>query len=236
MIRIGGSIYDETAPLRVKICGLREEEHVALACAEGAAYLGFVFFPKSPRAIDPEHAARLAMAAKPGVARVGLFVDASDAEIETVLNAAPLDMLQLHGDETPERVIDIRRRFGVPVIKAVGIAQDKDLIALDIFEGVADMVLCDAKPPKGAVVPGGAGVAFDWRLLAGRAWQKPWLLAGGLTPENVCEAARLTGAGEVDVSSGVEISRGKKSPELIQAFLRAARRENAGRAPEGARH
>lgn len=229
MIRLGGPDYDADAPLRVKICGLKEEAHVALACAEGAAYVGFVFFEKSPRAVGAERAADLCLAAEPGVAKVGLFVDAADAEIERVLQAAPLDMLQLHGDESPERVLEVRRRFGVPVIRAVGIAQDTDLIALDIFEGVADMVLCDAKPPPDAIVPGGAGVAFDWRLLAGRAWRKPWLLAGGLTPETVLEAARLTGAGEVDVSSGVESERGRKSPEKITAFLRAARRHSVGR-------
>lgn len=233
MIRLDGPEYDSSAPLRVKICGLREEEHVALACAEGAAYLGFVFFEKSPRYVDAERAARLALAAEPGIARVGLFVDASDADLDAVLEKAPLDFLQLHGKEPPERVIEIRERFGVPVIKAVGIAQDSDLIALDIYEGVADMVLCDAKPLPGQVVPGGAGVAFDWRLLAGRTWRRPWLLAGGLTPENVQEAARLTGAGEVDVSSGVESERGRKSADLIRAFLRAARRAGAGRAPEG---
>lgn len=229
MIRLGGPEYGDTAPLRVKICGLREEAHVALACAEGAAYVGFVFFERSPRSVTAEQAADLCLAAEPGVAKVGLFVDAADAEIERTLAVAPLDMLQLHGQETPERVLELRRRFGVPVIKAVGIAQDADRIALDIYEGVADMVLCDAKPPRDATVPGGAGVAFDWRLLAGRTWRKPWLLAGGLTPETVLEAARLTGAGEVDVSSGVESERGRKSSEKITAFLRAARRDVAGR-------
>lgn len=223
MIRLGSAVYPSNAPLRVKICGLREEAHVETACAEGAAYVGFVFFDPSPRAVSIETAARLCGGVEPGVAKVGLFVDADDARLDAVLGVTPLDFLQLHGAESPERVAEVRRRFGLPVIKAVGVAGPEDLPMLDLYEGVSDMLLCDAKPAPGAVVPGGTGVSFDWRLLSDRRWSKPWLLAGGLTAENVVEAARAAGAGEVDVSSGVEVRRGEKSSELIAAFLRAAR-------------
>lgn len=207
---------------RVKICGLREARHVAAAVEAGAAYLGFVFFPESPRNVTPGTARALALAVPPGIAKVALIVDADDARLDAITTAVPLDMLQLHGRESPARVAEIRARTGLPVMKALGIAAEADLAAIDAYAAVADQILVDAKPPRGAALPGGRGVAFDWRLVANRRWARPWMLAGGLTPENVAEAVALTGARQVDVSSGVERARGEKDEALIRAFLAAA--------------
>lgn len=209
--------------IRVKICGLREADQIGAAVRAGAAYVGFVFFPKSPRNLAPAEAAALAATVPPGVAKVGLVVDMDDAALNALLADVPLDMLQLHGRETPERVAEVRRLTGLPVMKAVGIGSEADLPALEAYGRVADQLLVDAKPPPGADLPGGNAVPFDWRLIAGRRWPVPWMLAGGLTPENVAEAVRLTGARQVDVSSGVEIAPGIKDPRLIAAFIAAAR-------------
>jgi phosphoribosylanthranilate isomerase len=207
--------------IRVKICGLRRPEHVSAAVAAGARYVGFVFFPKSPRNVDVATAAALAAEVPPGVAKVALVVNADDALLDEITAAVPLDMLQLHGSETPDRVTEIRSRYGLPVMKAVGIADAADLARIDDYAGVADQILVDAKPPKEAELPGGNGLAFDWRLLQGRHWTVPWMLAGGLTPENVALAAKLTGARQVDVSSGVESAPGEKDADRIGAFLKA---------------
>lgn len=207
---------------QVKICGLRQPEHVAAAVEAGARYLGFVFFPKSPRAVSPDEAARLMQDIPAGIARVGLFVDPDDALLTGTLAVAPLDMIQLHGKESPARVAEIKALTGLPVMKALGVAGPEDLDALWDYGLVADMLLVDAKAPKDAVLPGGNGLAFDWRLLTGRKWLKPWLLAGGLTPANVAEAIRLTGAAGVDVSSGVETAPGQKDSDLIRDFIAAA--------------
>ncbi|MEX0301720.1 MAG: phosphoribosylanthranilate isomerase, partial [Leisingera sp.] len=154
---------------------------------------------------------------------VALVVNATDAELDAITGAVPLDMLQLHGKESPERVAEVRARYGLPVMKAVGIADASDLPQIALYEQVADQLLIDAKPPKEAELPGGNGLAFDWRLLAGRKyWQKPWMLAGGLTPDNVAEAIRMTGARQVDVSSGVESAPGVKDTALIESFTKAA--------------
>ncbi len=208
--------------IRVKICGLRQAAHVQAAVEAGAAYVGFVFFPKSPRNVTPDEARALTADVPPGVAKVGLTVDMDDSALDALVAAVPLDMLQLHGRESPDRVSQVRARYGLPVIKAVGIADESDLPALEDFARVADQLLVDAKPPRGAELPGGNAVAFDWRLIAGRRWPCPWMLAGGLTPANVAEAVRLTGARQVDVSSGVESAPGVKDADLIRAFLRAA--------------
>lgn len=210
-------------PVRVKICGLSTQSTVEAAVAGLARYVGFVFFPKSPRNIRPDAAAHLAAYVPAGVAKVALVVDASDDELERVLTRVPLDMLQLHGRETPGRVRQIKERWGLPVMKAVGVATADDLPALDIYAKVADQLLVDAKPTPGAVLPGGNGLAFDWELIAGRRWTVPWMLAGGLTPQNVTEAIRRTGATQVDVSSGVESAPGVKDVQKIAAFLEAAR-------------
>jgi len=212
------------AAIRVKICGLGSAEDVRAAAAAGADYVGLVFFPKSPRHVEPERAREAALAAPAGVAKVALTVNASDAELDRICETVPLDMLQLHGGESPERVLEVKARFGLPVMKAVGVAEAGDLAQIDIFEEVADQILVDAKPPKGAALPGGNGLSFDWRLLQGRKyWRKPWMLAGGLTPENALEAARMTGARQLDVSSGVESAPGVKDAARIAAFLAAVK-------------
>lgn len=209
--------------IRVKICGLSRPEDVAAAADAGAVYGGFVFFPKSPRNVSIDVARDLAVAAPVGLAKVALVVNADDALIDAITGAVPLDMLQLHGKESPERVAELRARTGLPVMKAVGIAGPEDLEQIAIYEQVADQMLIDAKPPKGAELPGGNGLAFDWRLLQGRKyWTRPWMLAGGLTPDNVAEAVRLTGARQVDVSSGVESAPGVKDLDRIGDFVRAA--------------
>ena len=210
-------------PVRVKICGVRDRATVDAVAEEGGAYVGFVFYPKSPRAIDATTAAALAAHAPAGLCKVGLFVDPDDAAIETILTEAPLDMIQLHGAETPARIGAVRARFGLPVMKAVKIAAASDLPALAEAEAAADQILCDAKPAKSGELPGGNGVAFDWRLIADRAWSRPWMLAGGLTPDNVAEAIRLTGARQIDLSSGVERAPGVKDPTLIRRFFDATR-------------
>ncbi|HEY3909329.1 MAG TPA: phosphoribosylanthranilate isomerase [Stellaceae bacterium] len=206
-----------------KICGLSSEPAMTAAIAGGAAYLGFVFYPPSPRAVTPAQAARLCAAVPAGIARVGLFVDAEDEMIEAVLAAAPIDLLQFHGGESPHRVAQARAKFGRKVIKAMPIAGPDDLVRAEQYEYAADFVLFDAKPPPRAdALPGGNGLAFDWRLLAGRVWRRPWLLSGGLTAELLPEAVRLSGAACVDVSSGVESAPGHKDPDKIRAFLAAA--------------
>lgn len=210
--------------IRVKICGLSEPAHVAAAVEAGAAYLGFVFFAKSPRHLAIPAAAALAAAVPPGVAKVALTVDATDAELDAITAAVAIDMLQLHGAESPARVAAVRARYGLPVMKAVGVAEAADLAAIQSYGRVADQLLVDAKPPKGAALPGGNGLAFDWRLVARKYWPCPWMLAGGLTPGNVAEAVRLTGARQVDVSSGVESAPGVKDEGLIRAFIAAAQR------------
>lgn len=207
----------------VKICGLTEPVGLAAAIDAGARYVGFVFFAKSPRNLAPERAAELAAQVPLGVAKVGLFVDPGDALLHEVLGKVPLDMIQLHGQETPARVAEVKALTGLPVMKAVGVADATDLDALWDYGLVADMLLVDAKPPKDAALPGGNGLSFDWRLLVGRKWLVPWMLAGGLTPDNVAEAVRLTGARIVDVSSGVESAPGQKDAGLIGAFVAAAR-------------
>ncbi|MCA8878911.1 MAG: phosphoribosylanthranilate isomerase [Rhodobacteraceae bacterium] len=209
------------AGVRVKFCGLTRSRDVAAAAAAGAAYVGFVFFPKSPRHLSLDAARALALDVPAGIAKVALTVDASDAELDAILAEVPIDILQLHGRETPERVTALRTRTGLPQMKAVGVAEAADLAILDRYGRVADMILVDAKAPKGAALPGGNGVPFDWRLIAGRRWPVPWMLAGGLTPENVAEAVRLTGARQVDVSSGVETAPGVKDPDRIAAFAAA---------------
>lgn len=209
--------------ISVKICGLRDAASVVAAADAGARYVGFVFFPKSPRHVEIAQAAKLAALVPVGVCKVALTVDADDAMLDALTAAVPLDMLQLHGHESPERVAEVKARYGLPVMKAVGVAEKSDLAALDTYAEVADQLLVDAKPPREAELPGGNGLSFDWRLLQNRKyWTRPWMLAGGLTPQNVGEAIRLTGARQVDVSSGVETAPGQKDEKLIADFVAAA--------------
>jgi phosphoribosylanthranilate isomerase len=213
-----------TSDIRVKICGLSRPQDVEAVARAGAAYAGFVFFPKSPRNVSAEQAAGLSAEVPVGICKVGLVVNASDAELDAILDAVPLDMLQLHGKESPERVSEVKARYGLPVMKAIGIADAEDLPQIDAYSAVADQLLIDAKPPKTADLPGGNGLSFDWTLLAGRKyWQRPWMLAGGLSPENVATAIRMTGARQVDVSSGVESAPGLKDADKITSFVEAAR-------------
>jgi len=208
---------------QVKICGVNDAAGFDAAVAAGADFIGFVFFPPSPRAVTPGQAAALAARAAGGPQRVGLFVDPDDALLAAVLAVVQLDLIQLHGEETPERAAAVRARFGRPVMKALGVAAPADLARLADYAPAVDRFLLDAKPPPGAPLPGGNAAPFDWRLVAGRAIPRPWLLAGGLTPENVAAAVRQSGAPGVDVSSGVERARGVKDPGKIAAFVAAAR-------------
>ncbi len=206
---------------RVKICGLKTPETVEAAVSAGAAYVGFNFFPKSPRSVDFATAAVLAVDVPVGIAKVGLVVDVGNDTLDALTEAVPLDMLQLHGRETPERVAEVRARYGLPVMKVVGVADEEDVAALDAYNDVADQILVDAKPPKNAVLPGGNGVTFDWRLISNRRWALPWMLAGGLNADNVAAAVALTGARQIDLASGVESAPGVKDPEMIRAFMAA---------------
>lgn len=213
--------------MRAKICGLSTPASLDAAVAAGAAYVGFVFFEKSPRNVSIALARDLALAVPDGLCKVALTVNATDAELDAILAEVPIDMLQLHGKESPARVAEVKARYGLPVMKAVGVADAKDLPALNDYAKVADQLLVDAKPPKNATLPGGNGLAFDWRLIAGRRWPVPWMLAGGLTPENVAQAMQMTGAQQVDVSSGVESAPGVKDAAKITAFCTAATRQTA---------
>ncbi|MHA7875063.1 phosphoribosylanthranilate isomerase [Roseivivax sp.] len=215
--------------VRVKICGLTREADVAAAAEAGAAYLGFVFFPKSPRNVEVAQGRALALSAPIGRAKVGLFVSPEDALLDAVLAEVPLDMIQLHGRESPERVAEIRARMGLPVMKALGVSSEADLAEVAAYGRVADQLLIDAKAPAGAPLPGGNGLAFDWRLVQGRRWPVPWMLAGGLTPENAGRAVSMTGAVQLDVSSGVESEPGLKDAGKIRAFIESA--QGAGAVP-----
>ncbi len=210
----------------IKICGINSAPALDAAVKGGARFVGFVFYARSPRALDAEAAAALAGRVPRGISRVGLIVDESNESIDAILRQVPLDMLQLHGQETPARVGEIRRRFGKPVMKAIKVATAADVESAAAFDGTADWLLFDAKaPPQMAnALPGGNAVSFDWSLLADRRWNRPWMLSGGLNAGNLAEAVRVTSATVVDVSSGVEDRPGLKSPEKIAAFLELARR------------
>jgi phosphoribosylanthranilate isomerase len=208
-----------------KICGLSTPESVEAAVEGGAAYVGFVFYAPSPRDLAPAHAGALAITARrAGVKIVAVTVDAADALLDEIAATLAPDLIQLHGAETPERAAAVRSRAGARVIKALRVSQPADLDAADAFASSADQLMFDARAPSGALLPGGNGAAFDWTILAGRRFSKPWFLAGGLDPANVREAVRTSGAAQVDVSSGVERAPGVKDPASIRAFLEAVRR------------
>ncbi|MEM7519759.1 MAG: phosphoribosylanthranilate isomerase [Pseudomonadota bacterium] len=209
-------------PIKVKICGVTRPDDIAAVADAGGAYVGFNFFPKSPRYLTPAQARALALSAPAALCKVGLVVDGTDAIFDALMATVPLDMLQLHGRETPERVKQVKARYGLPVIKAVGVATANDLPALERYGGVADQLLVDAKPPKGATLPGGNGAPFDWSLIAGREWPVPWMLAGGLRVENLGAALAATGARQVDLASAVERAPGVKDRALIRAFCAEA--------------
>lgn len=209
----------------VKICGINSPEAMAAARDGGASYAGFIFYPPSPRYIRPETARELADVAGGALELVGVIVDLPDEEIQAIVETVPLDMLQLHGRETPERVQEVKERFRLPVMKSIPIAGADDPARAEDYFAVADRLLFDAKPPndlKGAL-PGGNALAFDWRLLAGRRWPLAWMLSGGLTAGNIAEAVRTAGASVIDVSSGVEDRPGVKNPARIAELLDIAR-------------
>ncbi len=218
-----------SSDIRVKICGLTTASAIQAAAEAGAGYIGFVFFEKSPRNLPFAAAADLAASVPAGLCKVALTVDADDAFLDRLVAHVPIDMLQLHGQESPARVAQVKARYGLPVMKAIGVAGTADMAAIDVYADVADQLLIDARPPEGADLPGGNGLMFDWQLLAGRKyWRRPWMLAGGLTPDNVAEAVRVTGARQVDVSSGVETAPGVKDARLIRAFVEAASETRCG--------
>lgn len=207
----------------IKICGVTTAPALDAAIKARADYAGFVFFAPSPRNLLLSDAAALGARAAGRISRVGLFVDAQDSDIAEAIAAANLDALQLHGQESPERAAQLRAQFGLPVWKALSVAAKADVARATAYAGAADLVLFDAKTPKGSALPGGMGLSFDWGLVAHWQGSTAWGLAGGLTPDNVAEAARLTGAPLVDTSSGVESAPGVKDLDKIAAFCAAAR-------------
>ena len=211
--------------VEAKICGLNDGASVVATAAAGASFAGFVFYPPSPRSLTPEKAGALASLLPERVRRVGLFVDADDATLAATLAKVPLDLLQLHGQETPARVAEIKARFALPAMKAISVGAAVDIEAATAYLDSADWLLFDARPPRDrdGALPGGNALSFDWRLIAGRSWPRPWMLSGGLTAANLAEAVRVSGATVVDVSSGVEDRPGVKNPDRIRAFLDAAR-------------
>ena len=207
----------------IKICGLNTPETLEAALAAGADMIGFVFFPKSPRHLTLDQAQALGVTVAGRSEKVALSVDADDDQLAAIIDALAPDCLQLHGYETPERVLAVKNRFGLPVMKVLPVAGAADLEAVSLYEKVADRLLFDAKPPKKAVLPGGNGLSFDWSLLNGLSKRLPYMLSGGLDPDNVAKALAMTGAWGVDVSSGVETAPGRKDPALIRSFIAAAR-------------
>jgi phosphoribosylanthranilate isomerase len=210
--------------VQIKICGISTPDAVSAALEGGAAYLGFVFFEKSPRNLAPEAAWRLAQPVRGKAKVVALLVDPSDADVDRVARALEPDLIQLHGAETPARAREIGQRSGAGIVKVLPVSEASDLAPAAEFETVVEHLMFDTKPAKGADRPGGSGHAFDWTLLSGRRFQRPWFLAGGLDPWNLTEAVQQSGAPLLDVSSGVERGPGLKDPALIRAFLDAAKR------------
>jgi phosphoribosylanthranilate isomerase len=209
--------------IQVKICGINSVESADAAVRAGADFAGLVFHPASPRNLTGEQAAGLAERMRGRTRLVALMVDVKDEEIAAIVKSVRPDILQFHGNESPERVGAVRSQFGTPIIKVLAIAEASDLSRAAAYEAAADMLLFDAKAPASAARPGGHGAAFDWQLLRGRSFSRPWLLAGGLNAENVARAIRACDAPGVDVSSGVETAPGVKSAQMISDFVAAAR-------------
>jgi phosphoribosylanthranilate isomerase len=207
----------------VKICGLKTPETIAVALRGGASHVGFIFFPKSPRYVDPPRAGELRKAARGRAMAVAVTVDADDPTLDAIVSAMAPDMLQLHGKETPKRVREIKARHGLPVIKALAVERKEDLEAAAPYAGIADRLLLDAKPPKGSELPGGNAAAFDWAILAGLPAGTDYLLAGGIHPGNVAQAIAVADPPGIDVSSGVESAPGVKDIGRIEALFAAIR-------------
>lgn len=216
-------IAERIMSLLIKICGLSTPATLEATLDAGADMVGFVFFPPSPRHLTAEQARDLGRQASGRALKVALSVDADDAFLDAAVEACQPDVLQLHGKESPQRVRDLKARYGLPVMKAIHVSDPEDLAAVAAYEGVADRLIFDARPPKGAVLPGGNGAAFDWSILHAVRTPTPWMLSGGVTPDNVAAAIATTGAKGVDVSSGVERAPGVKDPALIRAFVERAR-------------
>jgi phosphoribosylanthranilate isomerase len=217
-------------PLDIKICGLKTDAALGAALAGGASHVGFIFFPKSPRYVEPSEAGRLREAARGKAKAVAVTVDAGDAFLDAIVAAMRPDMLQLHGSESPQRVAELKARHGLPAMKAFALREAADLAAIAPYRGVADRLLFDARPPKGSQLPGGNGVSFDWRILADLEPGTDYLLSGGVNAVNVGQALRLAGPPGFDISSGVESAPGVKEPALIEAFFRAVRAAERSRA------
>ena len=209
--------------VKVKICGLTTSPTVQAAIAADADYIGFVFFAKSPRYVTPQENKKLAEIVPETVIKVGLVVDADDALLDDIISNGAIDMLQLQGKETPDRLEEIKAKTGLPVMKAVGVSEKSDLDVLYDYIGIADQLLIDAKPAKGAKLPGGNGLTFDWTILSEATISGSWMLAGGLTADNVAQALSVTGASQVDVSSAVEHKLGEKDPSKIRTFIENAK-------------
>lgn len=209
--------------IAVKICGIREPAHLPVIAKAGARYVGFVLYPRSPRAVTLENLVNLLAQTPPSLETVALCVDPDDELLQRLAQMQRLDMLQLHGRETPQRVAAIRSLWQRPIMKALSVARAEDLAVANDYAPLVEQFLFDAKPPEGGL-PGGNALAFDWQILAGRTFPKPWLLAGGLTPENVAQAIAISGAKQVDVSSGVEDAPGQKSADKIMAFCQSVMR------------
>jgi phosphoribosylanthranilate isomerase len=207
--------------LDIKICGLKTEAALAAALAGGVSHVGFIFFPKSPRNVDPDEAGRLRKVARGKAEAVAVTVDADDRTLDRIVAAMQPDMLQLHGDESPERVALVKARYGLPVMKVLSVRSAADLDAVALYRSVADRLMFDAKPPAWSQLPGGNGVSFDWRVLAGLDAGLDYMLSGGLNAANIGEALRLANPAAIDVSSGVESAPGVKDPALIEGFFRA---------------
>ncbi|CAN7185155.1 phosphoribosylanthranilate isomerase [Mesorhizobium sp. LjRoot246] len=216
--------------LDIKICGLKTDGAMAAALAGGASHVGFIFFAKSPRYVEPAEAGRLREAARGKAMAVAVTVDASDAFLDDIVAKMQPNMLQLHGAETPERVAELKARYGLPVMKALPLSEAADLDRIKPFIGISDRFLFDAKPPKGSELPGGNGVAFDWRILAGLDGGVDYMLSGGLNAANIGDALRLANPPGIDISSGVESAPGVKDPVLIEQFFRAVRAARDDRA------
>lgn len=208
-------------PIEIKICGLKTPEAVEAVIKNGASHIGFIFFPKSPRHVEPAQAAELASAARGKAKIVAVTVNADDAQLDDIVAVLQPDILQLHGNETPERVRQVKQRYGLPVMKAFSIREKSDFDAVAPYHNIADRFLFDAKAPKGSELPGGNGVSFDWNLLKERQELGQYMLSGGLNAENINVALAKTGTSAIDISSGVESEPGKKDVHLIDAFFEA---------------
>ncbi|NDE90045.1 MAG: phosphoribosylanthranilate isomerase [Alphaproteobacteria bacterium] len=210
--------------ISVKICGVKTEEAVNAAVKSGVGFLGFNFCAASPRFVTPEQAAQLAPLVPPSIQKVALFVDPKDGELEDTLNVFNADMIQLHGMESPSRVAEIKRLYGKPIMKAIALSQAEDLEETVAYENIVNWFLFDALAPKGSKLPGGNAVSFNWNIMKDYASPLPWMLAGGINASNIKQAVEQSGAKVIDVSSGVEITRGQKDPALITQLLELAKK------------